>query len=195
MHGMTVQRDLNDRRASVMPLLARVLAGVLVAVLGFNTSSVCAAPLDELKAAYLLNFAKFTTWPPDQFAAGNSPVVFCGVANEPVMDAMRALGERRVDNRVVRIRTLKDPRDNAGCHVLYSGQQTQPVSAHPDALRRRGLLLVGDAGNFLQQGGTISYFLQQGKLRFEISLENARAVDLVLSARLLSLARHREGEP
>lgn len=192
---MTVQRELNDRWASVNSLRARVLACLLLGVLIFHTPTLLAAPLDELKAAYLLNFAKFTTWPSDQFSGSQDPIVFCGAANDPVMDSMRALGERRVNNRIVRIRTLKDLRDNAGCHVLYSGQQSLSVLINADGLRRRGLLLVGDAKNFLQQGGTISYFLQQGKLRFEISAENARAVDLVLSARLLSLARLREGEP
>lgn len=195
MFGMTVQRDLNDRWASVMPLCARILAGLLVGVLFFNATPLRAAPVDELKAAYLLNFAKFTTWPSDQFSRTDDPVVFCGEANDPVMDAMRALGERRVDNRIVRIRTLKDLRDNSGCHVLYSGQLSSSTAISADRSRRRGLLLVGDAENFLQQGGTISYFLQQGKLRFEISAENARAVDLVLSARLLSLARQREDAP
>lgn len=153
---------------------------------------VSAAPVDELKAAYILNFAKLTTWPSGIFSADTEPLVFCGFAADPVMDAMRALGERSVDRRPVRVKTIKDPQANKGCHVIYYGQRRLGESEAFFAVRRRGLLLIGDSDGFITSGGTINYFLQGGKLRFEISADNARAAELVISARLLNLARKPE---
>lgn len=195
LSGMTCQRDLHECWASVKRFRFKILQILLFCALLSNALFVFAAPIDELKAAYLLNFAKFTTWPADQFRNSNEPLIFCGFSNDPVMDAMLALGERRVDNRLVRIRAIKEVKDETGCHVLYAGRQASWPTGNGAIERRRGLLLVGDSERLLAQGGIILYFIQSGKLRFEINAENARAADLVLSARLLSLAKKREGGP
>lgn len=109
------------------------------------------------------------------------------------MEALRDLGERNVDSRPIKIKTLRNPKDNSGCHVLFLSSTSSRALPELASTQRRGLLLVGESVGFLEQGGIINYFLQTGKLRFEISVENARAADLVLSARLLNLARHPGG--
>lgn len=164
---------------------------LLMGVLMMSALPGYAAPVDELKAAYILNFAKLTTWPDDLFNSPSDPLVFCGFAPDPVMDALRALGERNVDGRPVRVKTLKVAKDNKGCHVVYFGRSLSLAREAP-SLQRRGLLLIGDVDGFVEQGGIINYFLQSGKLRFEINADNARSADLVLSARLLNLAKRRE---
>ncbi len=190
---MTIQRELNEHGLPVNSWSSRILGVLAYLALCLCATPALAAPVDELKAAYLLNFAKFTTWPVDQFKSANDPLVFCGLVNEPVIVALRALGERRVDNRRVSIKAIKSFNGEDGCHVLYVGQQTPTAGGR--AAMRKGLLLVGDSDDFLPHGGTISYFLQSGKLRFDINVENARASSLVLSARLLNLAKRREAAP
>lgn len=190
---MTIQRELNEHGLSVNSLCSRILGVLTCLALSLGAPPVLAAPVDELKAAYLLNFAKFTTWPADQFKSASDPLVFCGLIDEPVIVALRALGDRRVDSRRVSIKTIKTFNGEDGCHVMYVGEQTP--SAAGRATMRKGLLLVGDSDELLKHGGTISYFLKSGKLRFDINVENAKASGLVLSARLLNLAKRREAGP
>lgn len=155
-------------------------------------STLSAAPVDELKAAYILNFAKLTDWPIETFSSDTDPIVFCGAPADPVMDALRALGEKNINGRPARVKTLRNPTENAGCHVQFIGVKSEKWLAGERSARKRGVLLIGDADGFVDAGGIIGYFLLDGKLRFEINTENARASELVLSARLLKLARVRE---
>ena len=51
------------------------------------------------------------------------------------------------------------------------------------------MLTVGQAGDFIRAGGILGFFLQDGRLRFEINPEAAQRVGLRISSRLLMLAK------
>ncbi len=55
---------------------------------------------------------------------------------------------------------------------------------------KRPVLTVADSPTFLEQGGIINVFAgDEGRLRFEIAPRHASDAGLVLSSRLLALAR------
>ena len=51
------------------------------------------------------------------------------------------------------------------------------------------VLTINGSGRFLDAGGIISLFIENGKLRFDINLAAARASNLSMSSNLLKLAR------
>jgi len=51
------------------------------------------------------------------------------------------------------------------------------------------LLTVGDSAGFCRQGGAIGFFLEDGKVRFEINVAAAERRGLRVSSSLLRLAR------
>jgi hypothetical protein len=183
----------------MVSLSQRIQSAVLAALFGVVALyAVEAAPAadfaraDELKAAYLFNFAKLVEWPA---SSSGDTLTICFLGASGVHEAFkRAAGEKQVGARriVVRPMSASDPR--AGCDVLYidaalSGSQPAE-SAGP------GALTVSDGPNFAARGGMIELFAEGNRLRFNINLPSAQRAGLRISSSLLQLAAHVEkGSP
>jgi hypothetical protein len=57
------------------------------------------------------------------------------------------------------------------------------------ALKGTGILTIGDFEGFAEQGGAFNFYLEEGKVRFEINDCAARRENLKISSKLLRLAR------
>jgi len=141
----------------------------------------------RVKAAYLYNFVKFVEWPS---GTPPGPFTICVVGHNPFGSALSdTLRGESVDNHPLAVRIVNEP--DGGCQVVFVPQGT----AAPPALRAaRGMpvLTVGEAPDFLMQGGIINLVLDGGKVRFDINQEPATRADLKISSRLLRLARNTE---
>ena len=142
-----------------------------------------------LKAAFLFNFVKFTTWPPDALADA-APVQMC-VFNAPAVGS--ALKDT-VQGRVVAGHPIEvaQPTDAAGlrrCHVLFvSGPRAAALDVVA-GLQAAPVLTVSDLPSFTAEGGVAQLHIKQGQLRFAFALETARLARLQISSKLLLLAR------
>lgn len=152
---------------------------------------------EAVHAGFLFNFIRFTDWPAQALAV-NAPFVIGVAGNRALEDELLRLADKQtVRDRRVRVIRVNNVRDLAGCHVLYIGAARQPGDeAVPGAdellpgVRNRPVLTVSESPSFLAQGGIINLYVAEGaKLRFEISIDNAKASGLTLSSRLLALAR------
>jgi hypothetical protein len=144
-----------------------------------------------LKAAFLVNFARFTDWPADSLPAG-APLTVC-VADSGVADALAALltaEPTTVGGYAIAVRKIRAEDVSSVCAVVYVSQ----VSASQRS-RVLGLLAgtttlsVTDSEEFMQQGGVIYLYLEDGQMRFVINTGAAERSHLRLSSKLLSLAR------
>jgi hypothetical protein len=140
-----------------------------------------------VKAAYLLNFARFVEWPADP--ADTGPLTICVAGTNPFGDVLdETLRGELVNGRSVRARPA---RQGERCHVLFV-----PVDVPPDAyiksLRTQPVLTVGERADFLRHGGMVNFVIEAGRVRFEIDADAAERVKLKISSRLLRLARTTE---
>ena len=145
----------------------------------------------SVKAAFLFHFAQLTTWPSQTFSSANSPVVFCTIGKDP-FDGMldEAVAGKRVQGRPAKVVHLKQTTGLESCHLLFVGAQEMPrMPALIAALHGLPILTVGEAGEFLKQGGMIDFRSQDDRLRFDVNLEAAQSSNLAFSSTLLSLAR------
>ncbi len=183
----------------IRPLLALCLGLGLCLV-------VCDAPLraaggsaatvsaENLKAAFLLNFMRFTDWPP----ATNGEFSVLGVVGDRSLeDAIFALADSQtVHERRLRVVRVRSVRDAIECHLVFFGSSStsigDPTPATAEilaALAGRPVLTVGDEPGFLALGGMVNLYREGEKLRFEIAPDAVGAGGLVMSSRLLALAR------
>lgn len=162
-----------------------------------------AAPFaaEVVKAAYLVNFIRFTEWPGETPVPG-SPYTIGIAGNRALEDELIRLSDRQlIRGRRIRVVRLKSAHDLDGLHVAYFDQgaaaQAETLPAHEalPLLQRRPVLTVSDAGDFTERGGIVRLYREDGALRFEIAPDAAREAGLVLSSRLLALARIHRGEP
>lgn len=152
---------------------------------------------EVVRAAMLFNFVRFTDWP--ESALGPGDLYMIGVAGDRALeDELLALAERQtIRERRVRVVRVNNLRGLSGCHALYIGPASRieelGVPGVEELLREVGekpVLTVSDSPTFLAQGGIINVYVgEEGKLRFEIAPRRATAAGLVLSSRLLALAR------
>jgi hypothetical protein len=165
-------------------ILTSVLLALLAAVPA-RSAGEQVERVDQLKAAYLINFVKFVEWPP---AALSDAVTICFIGGKGLHDALVVGSEsKRIGSRRVFVRELQPPAGVEGCNVLY---REAPISAatRMPAENVLPILTVSDAEGFVHQGGMIQFFTKSNRLRFNINVDSARKAGLHISSSLLQLA-------
>jgi len=145
----------------------------------------------EVKAAFLYNFARFVEWPDAAFPAPDAPIVICVAGADPFGRALDDIvRDERVGRHPIAILRLAPSLPAEPCHLLFVSSSEQ--SRYGEVLagvNRRRTVTVGDAPGFIDAGGLIRLFLEDGRVRFSINLAGLDAVEFHVSARLLKLAR------
>jgi hypothetical protein len=151
----------------------------------------------EVKAAFLFHFAQFVEWPPDTFKEAGTPLVYCTIGEDPFHGSLEAaLNGKTIGARSLHVRHLKQPSELQGCQVVFLGEKEKRLFPTVlELLKGSPVLIVGESEHFVQDGGTIGFFLEQNKIRFEINLEAAEKAKLKISSRLLALAKTVVGNP
>jgi hypothetical protein len=144
----------------------------------------------EVKAAFLLNFAKFVEWPANAFATPNSPLAICVLGKDPFGRALdEVVRGERIDGRVVIVRRILEARVAAKtCQMVFIAAGAKDVPAILRALGP-GVLTVGEQENFLVDGGVIRFAIDNRRVRFDINRTAAQGAGLTLSSQLLTVAR------
>jgi hypothetical protein len=170
------------------PLLAILLLAVSLA------PAVRSAPTAEyrVKAAFLLNFLHFVEWPPGTFASRDAPLVICVLGNDPFGEMLDETVEgESIDERRIVVRRARSVAELPPCQLLFISQSEG--GRLQEILQQVGsttpVLTVSDIDDFVSRGGTIGFFLDRNRIRFEIGLGTAQRRHLKLSSQLLSLGR------
>jgi YfiR/HmsC-like len=152
---------------------------------------------EAIKAAFLYNFTKFIEWPESAFPGSSAPFDVCVFASEGFTREIRAVMYReQVRGRPVTV-TVPGPGDAlTACHVIYfGGGETERARKHLPPLRNTPVLTVGEGEGFLKQGGVIAFLLVNDRVRFDISKRGADGAGLIVSSKLLRVAREVDGVP
>ena len=143
----------------------------------------------QVKAAFLFNFTKFVEWPSSAFADASSPFLVCIFGSDPFGRALDDIIEgESVEGHKITVQRINTETPQA-CHVLYSGENTMPPWSTAAA---SSVLTVGEGDRVLSRGGIIAFVIDNGRVRFDISLKAASKQGLKLSSKLLSVARNVE---
>lgn len=164
----------------------------------------------KVKAAFVLNFVKFTTWPAERFADADAPLVILVLDDEKFLKLLRAtVADKTVGGRAIEVQPAvyaapphagddqlaRDRRAalleslNAS-HLVYCGEAEKRL--REDIVKAAGeadVLTVGDGDDFAPGGGMIGLVLQERKIIFEVNLEAVNDSNIKLSSKLLALAR------
>jgi hypothetical protein len=151
---------------------------------------------DNLKAAFALNFAKFTEWPAERLADQSGKLALCVTGERTAArDAYAALAGKSVQGRTVEVRWVGTRAEALGCWVLVVTERDRAVGDWLRAVKDQPILTVGDAEQFVESGGMLGLFLADNRMRFDANLDVARGANLRLSSQLLKLARSVKGAP
>jgi hypothetical protein len=146
----------------------------------------------ELKAAILFNFAMFTEWPADTLPA-NAPLRLCVFQGNGMLTALSGLQEKQVNGHRISVRTLPAAPGGAqlaACHLLVlDAQDRDRWALLKHDLATSSVLTVADDRIIGASGAMISFGIDNRRVGFDVDLAPVRQARLVLSSKLLRLAR------
>lgn len=174
---------------SWLPRAARVVlySLLLCDALVFSQTPIRQSSEAEVKAAFLVSFAKFVEWP------GRPPgqdFVICIAGNDPFGSIL----ERTVEGEVIansRIALKRVPRWQSPCQVLFVGASGLDNSRFLAGVPA-GVLTVGEETSFLRDGGMIALVVEDRRVRFDVNYRAAVRGSVRISSKLLDVAREVE---
>ncbi|MDP9337669.1 MAG: YfiR family protein [Acidobacteriota bacterium] len=145
----------------------------------------------QVKAAFLLNFAKFIEWPPGAFHSDTAPITLCVFTYDPFGSALDdILRGKNIHGREVLSRRTNELLDLKHCQVVFVSDKTDTrLSEVLNALKGSSVLLVGEGDDFAERGGAVQFFLEDKKLRFAVNVDAVQRAGLTVSSKMLALAR------
>lgn len=143
----------------------------------------------KVKAAFLRNFAHYVTWPAKAFPGSSSSWCIGILGRDPFGEVLETTFKGRTEQgRSFEIFRADTPDGLPVCQIVFV--------AYKDAAKRRAVLgelkgkpvlTVGDAPEFLGEGGVIRFQVGD-RVRMSINLDQARAVALTIQTRMLEVS-------
>lgn len=145
----------------------------------------------QLKAAYVLNFIRYTDWPEHAFADADANVVVCTFGGDPGTPVLTDVAGKQIRGRIVRIRSVDSADEARACNVLFVREpEVRRFVGTLRALQRLPVLTISEADAFVDVGGMIGLVHINDRLQFEINLGALQQAQLKASLQLLRLARN-----
>lgn len=175
---------------------ATVIKGLLIGLLSMLSLNLFARgepSEDQVKAAFVYNFAKFVEWPENAFPSKDTPLILCVIGKDNVGSALQALEKKEVQGRQLRLNVITDLTQylqNNSCHILFIANSE--LAHQQELLQDLGdapTLTVADNAEFIKQGGMISLYVESQRVQFAVNKNATQNNGLKLSARMLQLAR------
>ena len=188
-----VQTGPAQGRQTNQGLTMRMILFLLLASL-FNASSirVSAQTVNEyqVKAAFILNFAKFVEWPSDAFDDGGGTLVVGVIGDDPFGSALDRLSGNTASGRRLKIKRFRWGDNLRVCQILFiSNSEGRHLGKIMESIKGTSILTIGEMPQFNQSAGMIRFVIQNNKVRFEINAAAAGQARLRISSKLLALSK------
>jgi hypothetical protein len=177
-----------ERRVHHGWLMLLMVLGSLIAPGTFGADEVASEA--EVKGAFIYNCIKFTEWPQTAFPNDNAPIRIAIVGDDEFTETIKTmLKDKKAHGRSFEVKKIVTPADAKGVHVLFCpNSETKKFGPYYDIVKKTPVLTIGESGQFLDAGGIINIIIED-QLRFEIHPEAAESANLVISSRLMRLAK------
>jgi len=144
----------------------------------------------QVKAVWLLNFARFAEWPTNAFPDPRAPFVVGVVGKDPFGKNLERAFEGKVfKGRPFAFKRISSRVQTQGCHILFiPSSEGRRIRDWPERLKGEAVMTVSEVEGFLDYGGTVNFVLKDNTVRFEINVKAAQSAGLKLNANLLKVA-------
>lgn len=145
----------------------------------------------QLKAAFVLNFIRYTEWPDRTYAAPEASTVVCTLGGDLAGGGLNGIAGKAIKGHPVQVRAVHTADEARACHLLYVPEADLrryiPVLR---TLQQQPVLTVSEAEGFVDAGGMIGLVHGDNRLQFEVNLGALQQAQLKASSQLLRLARN-----
>jgi hypothetical protein len=188
MAGIICHRHLPPTCRRNRPLWVGAIVVVATFFCGYTGSSLAASLEYRVKAAFLYNFTRFIDWPDSDQT--NTSFIIGVVGKDPFGKELTSLAGKQIKGKNLIIRNFNKVEELDVCHILFISRSAKShIKKILQATAGRPTLTVGDTDGYAQKGVIINFYEEKNKIRFEINLAAANQTGLIVSSRLLKLAR------
>jgi hypothetical protein len=179
-------RPASGTDIGLVVVLACVLAVIPNAVIGGSDHTE-----NDVKSAFIYNFAKFVEFPSGTFASADSPIMVGVFGDSQFGDVLeKLLKGKTVGGRKLEVKRLQRTRDCDACQIVFvRSSESERVSSILDRLKNKSILTIGEAERFARRGGIIGFVTDNDRIGFQVNIGTAKRCALKISSKLLSLAR------
>jgi hypothetical protein len=137
---------------------------------------------------FMINLAKFVTWPDGSFASESASYKYCILGNDPIGSVLdEAMTGKNTKERPFEIHRMgiTDLNNAKGCHVVFISAST-PDEMVPVVKGLIGLpiLTVGELDKFAQYGGMVGFLGKGRKVALAINKKRLEGSGLSASSKL-----------
>lgn len=171
------------------PVCLSVSLSLSLAARGAQAQPVASVSEYNMKAAFVFNFAVFTEWPAEVLAPG-AAMTLCSYAGNELLPSLSSLNDKVVNGHRIVVKTLAAQAGVSACHILvFDGTERKLWSPTRRTIGGASMLTVSNEPGGEDDGAVISLTVENSRIGFAIDLAAARQARLVLSSKLLRLAR------
>lgn len=143
-----------------------------------------------VKATFVSKFASFVDWPAGSFERDDSPFFLCVAGAEPYDGRIeQVVAGESVGRHPIVLRRLSKAEPRSQCHALFaSGSHTQSAEEALDAVAGMPVLTITDSA-LGAAAGVVHFVIVDDRVSFDIDIVEAAKKRLVISSKLLAVAR------
>lgn len=143
-----------------------------------------------VKAAMLVNFAKFVKWPASAFSDSRSSFVIAVYGDDPfgrhLDDVVKG---QQLDGRPISIRRVRKGSVDTSAHLLFVADKSTKSLKDLSICGGKPILMVGESESFVKSAGHIGFVMENQRIAFVINNRIAQSAGLTISSKLLNLAK------
>ncbi|EIC28299.1 hypothetical protein Metal_0446 [Methylomicrobium album BG8] len=148
----------------------------------------------RIKASFVLNIARFVSWPKEAPEQQVTPLLLCLYRSNPFGEAIRTIEGKIVNGRPLQIGLIRSLAQSDSCRILLVGpDEMRHFSEESRQAPNRPLLTIADLTDTdlpsPHRPALITLVRNAARIGFEINLAKARRTGLRMSSNLLKLAK------
>lgn len=163
---------------------------VILAIVFIAIQLYAQVSLSEMKAAYVEKITLFIDWPEEGFKDKDNFVIGYYQKDEFIEVLQNYLVDISLKQKPVEFLFIVSASDVDRCDLIYIPELfTGKRKAVINGLKGRPILTISNSKGYAEYGVHINFYVEKGKLKFEINSEALKNSNLKASFHLLKLAK------
>lgn len=170
-------------------LVLRCFGPVFLLIISTTLFSQVVSTEYEVKAVFIDKFAQFVKWPESSLPNNEFVITVIG-SNLFRRKLEKVYAQQDISGKRVKIININNIKEIGNTHVLFIGNsESNNLIQILNYCDSKPILTISDNEGFGMQGVMINFYLDQGKIRFEINEHSIRKSKLQVKYQLLNSAK------
>lgn len=142
----------------------------------------------KMKAVFVFNFTKYIEWPEND---SNKSFVIAILGESHIIEPLNIIASKKnIGNQKIIVNKFKNIDDVKKANILFVDSTfNMNLEKLLKKIESDNILLIGDKAGLAKKGYGLSFFIEDGKVRFEMNRDVIKNANLSVSSQLLKIAK------